>query len=39
MNAKTEKFLFILVIALCVVEAILYAIEAYLNYQQCPTCY
>lgn len=39
MSDTTEKILFGLMIVLCVVEAVLYGIEAYLNYQQCPTCY
>jgi len=39
MLTKTEKFLFAVMIILSIAEAVLYGIEAYINYQQCPTCY
>jgi hypothetical protein len=39
MSDRLEKILMGICIALCILEAILYAIQAYINYQQCPTCY
>ena len=36
---RLEKIMLVVDIILCVAEAVLYGIEAYINYQQCPKCY